>query len=449
MVAGPPLLIGYLLPTSDTPNNRLRNATSSARFQKLAGDSGWALGVELSRLVSGLSTIYLLGNALGSQGYGAYAGMFAVVGVLSGIVNGAVSLSLVQSVARDRKDAQSMIRSHSGTAVASSIAVVVLALILIGVSVESISSLSILGFVFTELALISAIEFVGSVFFAHGQFRVRAQIQILVLGVRTSVVVGLYLLDKLTLEALILANLMLFLLSLPLLIKWVMPRLSLVLRPGRPETEEVVQIGKFAAPMVANSLLSDGDKVVLSAVQSNAIVGEYAMAYRVVSIAFLPVDVIISSSHLHFLDNDTDGNGAQVKRAARFTAVSVLYSCVAMAVVWLLAPFVIDFISEDFDAARKMVPWLLAFLPLHATWPFALSGLLGLGRVGARSWIMIGSSVVSLAAYATLIPWLGWKGGALGTIVSEVVLSIVAWAALLHAQRAHDAGSRNEALSDR
>ncbi|HBX78472.1 MAG TPA: hypothetical protein DEG43_12575, partial [Acidimicrobiaceae bacterium] len=64
------------------------------------------------------------------------------------------------------------------------------------------------------------------------------------------------------LEALILTNLTLFLLSLPLLIKWLMPRLKLGLKPGKPEREEVAQIGKFAAPMVAHSLLSDGDKVV-------------------------------------------------------------------------------------------------------------------------------------------------------------------------------------------
>ena len=65
------------------------------RADGMARDTVWATGLEGLSLSVTLLSFSLLGKELGPEGFGAYASMYAIIGILGASVNVGVALSTV------------------------------------------------------------------------------------------------------------------------------------------------------------------------------------------------------------------------------------------------------------------------------------------------------------------------------------------------------------------
>jgi O-antigen/teichoic acid export membrane protein len=85
----------------------------------VAGETYWALALDALSLLIMLLSFTLLGKQLGPAGFGDYAAMYAIIGMLNGLVSTGTSLNVVQLVVRDRLDLQLVLSRRSGWSVFS------------------------------------------------------------------------------------------------------------------------------------------------------------------------------------------------------------------------------------------------------------------------------------------------------------------------------------------
>ncbi|MBK9972991.1 MAG: oligosaccharide flippase family protein [Acidimicrobiaceae bacterium] len=67
----------------------------------LAGDTAWSLGAEAVRMVGGLFVFFVLARALGTDGFGEFTAIAAVVSFVVPLAQVGASLLLVQRIRRD------------------------------------------------------------------------------------------------------------------------------------------------------------------------------------------------------------------------------------------------------------------------------------------------------------------------------------------------------------
>jgi O-antigen/teichoic acid export membrane protein len=212
--------------------------------------------------------------------------------------------------------------------------------------------------------------------------------------------------------------------------------------PGAIERGHLKSAAFYSLGISGLSLQNDGDKTVLPKYHG-ADAGLYAAAYRIVQFGLVPISSLLSSSLTTFMDHDEQAEGQHVRRTFRFTLVAAAYSVLFGLLIYVLAPTITESrFFEDYRDATSIIRWLAPFILARAVVMFAINGLLGLGRTGERTAILVGGGILSLGLYLALIPTYSWKGAIAGTLVSETVVGATAWVLLLYYQRKHDIGVR-------
>jgi O-antigen/teichoic acid export membrane protein len=117
----------------------------------------------------------------------------------------------------------------------------------------------------------------------------------------------------------------------------------------------------------------------------------------------------------------------------------VASSSVLALAIYLALPLVkMVLLNDEFEDAASILPWLLLIIPVIATTNAPMNGLLGLGRADIRMRVYLMAAAVAIASYVILIPAHSWRGAVVGTVISEVFLSICAWSSLWRHQRRAD-----------
>ena len=113
--------------------------------------------------------------------------------------------------------------------------------------------------------------------------------------------------------------------------------------------------------------------------------------------------------------------------------------------MYVIAPVITRYFGKYKDAT-PIIRWLAPFILARAVVMFAINGLLGLGRTGARTAVLLGGAALSMGLYLALIPKYSWKGAIAGTLISETAVGLTAWVLLIYYQRKHDLGVRQANL---
>jgi O-antigen/teichoic acid export membrane protein len=184
----------------------------------------------------------------------------------------------------------------------------------------------------------------------------------------------------------------------------------------------------YAVGISSASVQNDGDKAALNGAHFVSIAGWYGLAYRVVSMAYMPISAAVSATHQVFLDPGRKSKGAL---ALRYSLIALGYSVVAAAILWVAAPLLPVFVSHKFDNSVQMVKWLAVMLIPRSLSAFPIHALMGIGKTRQRTALLVASAVLSLVLYATLIPSMNWKGAVWATLIVETFLVISSWFLLI------------------
>ena len=413
------------------------------RVARRAHDVASTMSVEVVSLVS-LSVIFPLTiRGLGAELYGMYTVLYVIFGLAGLWVYAGPSAAVVQLILQLRNDSAELLalaRRHVlmatvpvalvGTAIAVGLfgwRILVPAVLVLSVDF-ALTSLSNL-----NLAVVFAVE---------GVVR-SSNVRLLQPVLRASGVAALALGDLITITALVCVNIAasgVLLLRSGRAVRRIDSTNAEEARPANGK-ELIRYSSLYAASMSTNAVQNEGEKFVLATTRPAAEVGQYAAAYRVVSMALVPLSALVVAANRWFMVRD-EREGAQLTRAARLTLPTALYGAVAGVAIFIGRDLVQWVAGSQFDDVALISAWLCLLPLLHGLAELPPMGLLGLGRNRERMLMGLITSAVALVSYLALVPQFGWRGAVIGTYVSETAAIVAGWVLLVRFQRIADRTSQ-------
>ena len=180
----------------------------------------------------------------------------------------------------------------------------------------------------------------------------------------------------------------------------------------------------FSLGTGAKAFYTDFDKVILARSALSAELGGYTAAYRLVTMAFLPVRSLLDASASQFYRQGGDGiarSNAFARRVLKVALPCGLGGAVLILVGAEVAPLVL---GASFESTTPMLR-LLALLPIiqsiHYVYSDALTAA-GFQKLRTQlQWLV--AEVYALLALV-LIPNFGWRGAVTVCLVSESLLAV-------------------------
>lgn len=407
-------------------------------FDGLARDTLWSGAHDFLHLVTAFTSFYLLQRALDLEEYGAYVGIYGLLGAFGAMSFSGVGLALLQRLLGERDEPNEAFRSFLSLSLLAGLVTTAIAIPL-GIATLPLTAVEVTLIVFTEILTVSVVFLSGIAVQSSSGFPAAIRVKGAVIPMRLGVLLILWQADALTIRNLAAGFGLSFTVYGLYLLKVHLPKHGYRVSLGRPTGLSMRSSFMFSAPMGASKLQTDADKYLLNVFRHNADAGLYGAAYRMVLLGSLPLLALETAAFQRFLPKGDGRPGLHLRRAARMAGLMLAASAVVSAALYLLLPWFDFLFDEDFKEAMDIVPWLLLLIPLISTSGTPLNGLLGLGLPDKRMWVYISSAVVSLVLYASLIPAFSWRGALIATIVSEVYLSAAGWTTLWHYQRRSDA----------
>ncbi len=400
----------------------------------------WALAAEASVLLASLLSFRIVSNHFTIPQYGKYTGIYGLIGFAVSSCTSWAGLVIPQWIVRERESAKSTMYSTLTylcvLSLTGMLVVAVLgALMIHGVSIIAIVSLaaaelvggaSVLPLVMLAQSAISIraglwVRMGSSI--AKGTFLVGLSLK--VFGTITFVHLGLtLLLSQLTVSAV--AGML------------IARRLGFISRPGHPLRHHLSTAATFMVSVGSYALFEEGDKPIMVAYHHAEDNGAYGAAYRCARLAMVPLAAMENATHMHSVQSGTTP-GEHVRRARKFTLYGLSYGIAALVALNLLGPFMLRYLAgAKYLTAMTQLRWLSPLVVLRGCRNFSDNGLLGLGKLKSRMSINLGSAILALTLYVTLIPRYSWKGALAATVSTEVALVVASWILLLRYQRQED-----------
>lgn len=416
--------------------NRVRDLTR--RYGEMASDVAWSGISDFLALVVNLVSFTLLGRTLEVSTYGAYVGTYGIVGPLGALTWSGLSLLILQRIIREGDPAQLVAnRSYSLTLV-QGVAAVVAATLIGSQVISGIATSTIMLVATAELLLFPISQATATIVQATRGFAAAARLRILIPLVRLVALLALYFTDMLTVRNLALTWIIGFSLTAAGSILVVLPTLGFRFGVGKPSAAYLRNNLDLSLPMTASNLQINGDKVVMNSVGLEADAGLYGAAYRIVLMSQMPMKTMNQALFQRFLPDNVGDLGQHVRRAKRFSVVSMAMSLVICIPIFIFAPWLKFLVGDKFAESVSIVRWLLPVVPLLSISRAPINGLLGLGRTTLRAALILSSAALSMVLYIALIPSLSWRGAAFGTFASELYITLAGWYLLLRCQRDAD-----------
>lgn len=397
-------------------------------------DTAWALVEQGISLFASTLSFLLLGRTLGAAGYGAFVGLYALIGPFLVIGQSGVYLAAMEHVARLGETPREVGRScMSITIVNASVWVPVLsaASLLWIKGLPTVAAVLLIGTEFYVSALF--MQSVGIVQAVSG-YPAAARLRIANSLLRIVPLAILAASRSLTLTTLAIGQVLTFGAMMLFAVSRTSRLAGAAILPGRIRRRHVRTVLLYAVQNGATSVQTDGDKFVLNAAHHQADAGRYGAASRIMLFALVPISALVSAAHVSFLRAGGDAN-SQLRRAIRLSLIAAAYGVAAALCLFLVAPLAPLVLTKDFSETTRMIQWLAPLVVLRGQWTFPMNGLMGLGRNGLRATLIVANAVLSVVLYAALIPTYSWRGALAASFVTEVTLCASGWIALQWCER--------------
>jgi O-antigen/teichoic acid export membrane protein len=202
------------------------------------------------------------------------------------------------------------------------------------------------------------------------------------------------------------------------------PRLApTLLRP------ELIEGFKFSVGGSSAAVYNNLDKPLLGRLATLNAAGLYAIAYRVVDLAFQPVGALHASAFASFFQHGSRGIADSARRAKQLLLIGAGYGVVAGLALFFGAPVFSYIFGRQFAGSEDALRWLSPLVFLRASHYCYSNALTGADYQGLRSCIQIAIAVLNVALNVWLIPRYSWRGSAWASLVSDGLLVLSTWTA--------------------
>jgi O-antigen/teichoic acid export membrane protein len=407
-------------------------------MSRASRDSGFATLVELLAVVVSLVSFYLLALSLGKGAYGQFGAVYSVIAPLATLIGLGPSIAALQGGIRDGSDLELGISQALGAHASMALPAVAISAIILK-STTTFEFAPLFALIVAELVLNAAVGIVGVARELHGGVRAKHKLQAFATLLRLALIGGLAALGALNttnyfVGLLVTGSIAMVVGVRARVLRNVRLRMSLP-RGGFLKASLGLSISLFAL-----GIQSDLDKMILVVVGDPEAAGGYTAAYRIVTIATVPIAAVVGARHRQFMNQPTPA--ALMGFTIRFTKWVVLYAFAAVAGVVTIAPFVDNILGPEYHDVPSNMVWLAPMIVSKALAACPLNTLLAFDAIWARSTLIVGNAGLSVALYTVLIPRFGVSGAAIGTALSEATLAGGAWFLIRRRHQLHTSEKR-------
>jgi O-antigen/teichoic acid export membrane protein len=203
------------------------------------------------------------------------------------------------------------------------------------------------------------------------------------------------------------------------------PRFSLGLFRRR-----LVEGFEFAFANSTTSAYNDLDKAMLSHFGMNAANGIYTLAYRAIDVATMPVYSLVAAAMPAFFRSGVAGLPEAAALAGRLWKRSFIFSLLASASLFFLAPLAPRFAGHSFSEAATALRWLCLIPIFRTVHDVAGSALTGVGLQRYRTAAQVVAVILNLGLNWWLIPSHSWRGAAWSSLATDGALCAMNWSIL-------------------
>jgi O-antigen/teichoic acid export membrane protein len=406
--------------------NFIRLKIEEFKQSSLARNAGWMfLGQGLGFISQALYFV-LLARLLGTSQYGIYAGTFAFVSLVAQYSLMGADTVLLRYVSPDK----SKFPVYWGNALISVCSLsLLLAFILhlLGSHILNADSASIVFPAALSICFCTQVAFAaGRVFQAFEQLRVTAMMNLLTNLLRLiTAAVMVVTLHHANARQWVIASLFVSLAGALIAVTTVTVRLGLPkfqLSLIRKHASEGLQ---YSFSQSTSSAYNDLDKTMLSHYGMNVANGVYAMAYRVVEIATIPVFSIRDAAIPRFFVQGAKGIEHSYALGKSLLKKAIWLGLASAVGMFLVAPLIPYVVGKGFTESVSALRWLCLipfFRSIHQMTGAALTGA-GLQRYRTTTQVIAAACNFGLNLW--LIPRHGWLGAAWASLITDAGLGIM------------------------
>lgn len=198
----------------------------------------------------------------------------------------------------------------------------------------------------------------------------------------------------------------------------------------------------FATSFSAQTIYDNIDKGMLarfSTVESAAI---YAIAYRFVDAAALPIRALAAATYPEFFRKGERGVTSTFAFARRILSRSVLYGILASIALYLGAGLIPVVMGPSFNESALALRWLCPLPLIKSIHAFLTDTLTGGDRQADRSAVQLGVAAFNVLINLWLIRAYSWRGAAWSSLVTDSALAITLYIVILfHVRKERSAKS--------
>jgi O-antigen/teichoic acid export membrane protein len=179
----------------------------------------------------------------------------------------------------------------------------------------------------------------------------------------------------------------------------------------------------FSTSLAAQTIYNDIDKTMLARLSSVQGAAIYAVAYRFIEVAMLPMRSLQSATYPEFFRHGVGGVKASFTFAKRILRRSVLYGLAASLALFVIAQFVPLIMGPAYTNSTIALRWLCPLPLIQSVHAFLSDTLTGANFQAERSWCQIAVAVFNVLINLWLIRAWAWRGASWSSIASEMVLA--------------------------
>ena len=389
----------------------------------------WMLFSNGMKLLIQAGYFIMLARFLGTENYGAFVSVTALGGLFRPFASCGTGDLLIKNVSRNRN----VFSEYWGNSlfvitVSGLIFTSLLVLIHDYVLPPRISLLVILIISISDLIFTLVIDTAGKAFIAINKVSIAAQIGILFSLKNLCAIVALVLCFKernlITWSLLYFAFTLLAASITFILANRIIAAPKLALSKLKSEWREGFY---FSIGLSAETVNQNIDKTMLARLSTLNATGVYSAAYRLIDIAFIPVQSLMGAAYAKFFQKGIAGVRGSINFAIRLSGISALYGIIAGLGIYFLAPVVPYILGNDYAGVVAALRWLAPLPFLMSLQYFAADTLTGAGFQGVRSGVQITTALFNFLLNLWLIPLYSWKGAAWSSLTSDGLKMIILW----------------------
>jgi O-antigen/teichoic acid export membrane protein len=201
---------------------------------------------------------------------------------------------------------------------------------------------------------------------------------------------------------------------------------------------------QYSFSQSTSSIYNDLDKTMLSHYGMNVANGIYAMAYRAVEVASMPIFSIRDAAMPRFFRNGREGIRGTAPLAKLLLGRTMLIGLACAVVLFLVAPLIPIVVGPDFAESVSALRWLCLIPFFRSVHQITGSALMGAGLQRYRTCTQLIAAAFNFALNLWMIPRYGWLGAAWASLITDSGLGLMSWLLMKHLEAA-DAGRELDA----